>query len=160
MPPSAKRRKRLLTPENSQYCERCTLMTLSIEGLRDLVSPRGYLHYSKSDLKLTAKSGCRLCTTIYNSLHVKTRAESEENLHFFLSRDGPRGWDLVQNISERDYPLDGLSFDDIRGYFIRGSLAEKSMKVHLTAFAAQGKDFSYCLYILEAVGYSYLSLLS
>jgi hypothetical protein len=49
-----------------QLCSKCTSMTATTEGLRDLVSQPGYKHHRVEDLVKSAKKGCALCAFISN----------------------------------------------------------------------------------------------
>jgi hypothetical protein len=47
-----------------QLCLKCASMTATAEGLRDIISPKGYMHHNRSDLEDSIASGCKLCESI------------------------------------------------------------------------------------------------
>ncbi|KAJ8113101.1 hypothetical protein ONZ43_g5230 [Nemania bipapillata] len=61
-------------------CDRCQLMTGTLEGLRSLVSPAGYQHFTCDQLRKEADaSGCPFCELAMRNGVIRIRSISEED---------------------------------------------------------------------------------
>lgn len=84
-------------------CNRCQLMTGTIEGLRALVSDEGYEHYTCDEAKRqSSASGCPFCELIWRII-VQCKLCSERS----ISRDGII---RVRGITTGDVAVDGNPF--------------------------------------------------
>jgi hypothetical protein len=67
-------------PVMHKLCNRCLSMFSSLDGLRALVSTRGYQHYDKEGLEGSADKGCPVCLLFLGS--IKSSSEFLGQLYF------------------------------------------------------------------------------
>jgi len=118
------------------YCDRCRLMTTSVDGLQALASSTGYKHYTKLEMKQNAKRGCHLCDTIIRESPKSEKAwKSDANLYLFAAMHGQRLLERVSDMRVCEYPC--RPFDEIRGY-----TEDDKYKLTLHAFTPPGMSYT------------------
>jgi hypothetical protein len=60
-------------------CERCLVMTSSLDGLKALASTEGYAYHSYKDLHESALSGCPLCILLRSTGFTKFSAHTKSS---------------------------------------------------------------------------------
>ncbi|KAH7140863.1 heterokaryon incompatibility protein-domain-containing protein [Dactylonectria macrodidyma] len=77
------RRKDIVWPDcasqSTKCCVTCNAMMGTVEGLYELLHPRGYKHLSWYELQVTASQGCALCQSIWEVTEHADWDYNEEN---------------------------------------------------------------------------------
>ncbi|RDW57116.1 hypothetical protein BP6252_13862 [Coleophoma cylindrospora] len=101
--------------ENDEHlCSRCSQMFTTLDSLRRLTSEEGYEHYTKAELRKSAKKGCSFCKEVLWKRGNRTlcfdKDEPHESLKFFARREGTKEENFMH------IPVMEESFPEIEGY--------------------------------------------
>jgi hypothetical protein len=99
--PASSSLQSLINSWPAQLCLKCASMTATVGGLRDLISPDGYIHHKRSDLEDSIRSGCKLCKRMSRLL---SRDWGDNNSILVLGCGG----DPLGENGGRMHPLSGI----------------------------------------------------
>jgi len=112
-----------LLPKSRFLCERCTRMTSTLEGLRELASAEGYRHLTVVEVHKLAASGCPFCAILKNN-HKRSphpAAFIQLRLRFPVRRDGKAQFHSVPAVGT-GHPFEIAKLDMLESVILDDSM--------------------------------------
>ncbi len=127
--------------EMKRLCERCRLMTSTIEGLKALASNRGYRHSKVKSVHISAENGCPFCVLLRGN--HKNRSDFQADIRIFSRYPYPANHEWIEKYTTQSqsagHPFEIVPLDDMTSALWDKNVDDE--KVNVGGFSDASKLF-------------------